>query len=247
MGASRAAFIGASTAVALGWCAVVGLIAGDDPMLLLELGAGALVVLWAGFMLREIWIARSLGRQLRASSSEAVIAGVGCRIVRHHAQEAFVVGALAPTIYVGASFLAALDGDERRGVLLHEEHHRRTRAPLRAAALHAWMRLASPIRALERALAERVADLEVSADAFAIAAGTSPDVLASALLKGQPETLAGTGYSRASEQRIVALLVAARGEPAAKGRLPLEWLPLAIVSVAVAACHVGLVLGVSGG
>lgn len=246
MGASRAAVIGASTVIAVGWCAVVGSIAGNDPMLLIELGAGALVVLWASFILREVWIARSLGRRLRASSSPAVIAGVGCRVISDDAQEAFVIGAVAPTIYVGAGFLSALDGAERRGVLLHEEHHRRTRAPLRAAALDAWLKLAGPVRALERLMAERVADLEVRADAYAMAAGTAPDVLASALLKAHSGAPAGTGYSQASEQRIVALLVAARGEPPARGRLPFEWLPLAIVTVAAAACHVGLAFGVSG-
>ena len=182
--ASRAGVIGASTAIALSWCAVIGWIAGDDPMLLLELGAVGVLALWAILLLREVWRARSLGRRLSASSADAVIAGVHCRVVREEAHEAFVMGSWEPTIYVGAGFLAMLDPAERRGVLLHEEHHRRTRAPLRAAALDAWLRLARPVRVLERALIERVADLEVSADAFAIAAGTSPDVLASALLKG---------------------------------------------------------------
>ena len=214
-------------------------------MLLVELGVGGLVALWGSLVLREVWKARSLGRRLSAHSADAMIAGVHCRIVRQEAHEAFVMGAWAPTIYIGAGYLAILDPAERRGVLLHEEHHRRTRAPLRAAALDSWLQLARPVRVLERALTERIADLEVSADAFAMAAGTSPDVLASALLKGQSGALAGTGYSHASEQRISALIGAAHGRPPAQGRLPLEWLPLAIVTAALAACHIGLVLGLA--
>jgi len=214
-------------------------------MLVVELGAGGLLSLWAGLLLREVRTARSLGRRLSANSADAVIAGVHCRIVRQGAHEAFVIGALEPTIYVGAGFLAMLDPAERRGVLLHEEHHRRTHAPLRAAALESWLRLVRPVTVLERVLTERIADLEVSADAYAMAAGTSPDVLASALLKGRSAALAGTGYSDASEQRISALIDVADGRPAARGRLPLEWLPLAIVTVAVAACHIGLLIGLS--
>jgi Zn-dependent protease with chaperone function len=245
MSASRAAVIGAGSASALSWCALVGPIAGADPTLLIEFGAGGVVAIWAGLLWREVWKARSLARRLSLESADAVIAGVHCRVVGHEAHEAFVMGAWQPTIYVGAGFLAILDPAERRGVLLHEEHHRRTRAPLRAAALDSWLRLVRPVRVLERVLTERIVDLEVSADAFAMAAGTPPDVLASALLKGQPGALAGTGYSQASERRISALIWAARGRPPAKGRLPLEWLPLPIVTVAVAACHIGLVVGLS--
>lgn len=211
-------------------------------MLLVEAVAAALIGHWAALLAREIWTARSISRELRAASRADSVSGVMCRVVGDGSHEAVVIGALSPTIYVGAAYLACLDDDERRGVLLHEEHHRRTRAPLRAAALASWISLARPIRRVERALSERVADLEVKADAFAMAAGTSPAVLASALLKGRSPAATGTAYVNASDRRISALLGAARGEPHRAGALPLEWLPLGIISVTLAACHAGLAL-----
>lgn len=245
MRVGRVAVILASGTLALGWCAVSGLLAGGDPMLVVEIAASVLVALWAAFTLREVWAGRALGRRFARDSTDATVGGVRCRIVGRGSQEAIVVGALAPTIYVGAGLLARLDEDERRGVLLHEEHHRRTRAPLRAAALDAWLRLARRPRTLERLLHERIADLEVSADAYAIAAGAAPAALASALLKGQPEAVGGARFAGQSERRIGALLDAARGAPPRRQRPPLEWLPLAFVGVAAVSCHLGLAVGLA--
>lgn len=245
MRVGRAAAVVASVTLALAWCAVSGLLAGGDPMLVVEIAASMLVALWAAFTLREVWAARALGRRFARESTDAIVGGVRCRVVGHGSHEAIVVGSLTPIIYVGAGLLALLDEDERRGVLLHEEYHRRTRAPLRAAALDAWLRLARRPRILERLLHERIADLEVSADAYAMAAGATPAALASALLKGQPGSVAGASFADASERRIGALLDAARGTPPGRRRPPLEWLPLAFVGIGVLACHVGIVVGLS--
>lgn len=245
MRVGRAAIVGASTVLPLAWCAISGSLSDGDPMLVVEIGLSVFLILWATFTLREVWTARTLGRRFASQSANAVVSGVRCRVLGGGSHEAIVVGALAPTIYIGAGLLAVLDEEERRGVLLHEEYHRRTRAPLRAAALDAWLRLARRPRILERLLSERIADLEVSADAFAMAAGATPGALASALLKGQTGAAAGASFAGASERRIGALLDAARGSPPRRRRPPLEWLPLAFVGVAVLGCHLGIAVGLS--
>lgn len=245
MRVGRAAVAGASTVLALAWCAMSGLLSGGDPMLVVEIAASAFLIVWATFILREVWSARTLGRRFASQSTDAIVGGVPCRVLGGMSHEAIVIGALAPIIYVGAGLLAVLDEEERRGVLLHEEYHRRTRAPLRAAALEAWLRLARRPRILERLLSERIADLEVGADAFAMAAGATPSALASALLKGQAGPAPGASFAGASERRIGALLDAARGSPPRRRRPPLEWLPLAFVGVAVLGCHLGIVAGLS--
>lgn len=245
MRVQRAVVVVAGMTIGGASCAVTALLAGGDPMLVVEIVAGTVGALWAALTLREIWAARTLGRRLASESADAIVGGVRCRILGNGSREAVVVGALVPTIYVGTSLLAVLDGDERRGVLLHEEHHRRTRAPLRAAALDAWLRLAGHPRILERFLKERLADLEVSADAYAMAAGATPGALASALLKGQPAASPGTAFADASERRIGALLDAARGVAPRRRPPPLEWLPQAIVGVTVLSCHLGIAVGVS--
>ncbi len=245
MRAGRAAIVIGSAAVALAWCAISGSLAGGDPMLVVEFAASGLVLLWAAFTVREVWAGRALSRRFARDSTDAIVGGVRCRVLGAGSHEAIVVGALAPTIYVGAGLLAMLDEEERRGVLLHEEYHRRTRAPLRAAALDAWLTLARRPRILERLLNERLADLEVSADAYAMAGGATPSALASALLKGQPGAAIGAAFADASERRISAILDAARGRPPGRRRPPLEWLPLATVGVAILGCHVGIVAGLS--
>ena len=234
-----------ATAAALAWCWAVGLLAGDDPMLLLEVGATALLAAWLLLVSRDLWRARRLADELNSGSVPVVLAGVPCRLLERGPREAFVLGSLGPEIYVGEAFVSVLDDDELRGVLLHEEHHRRTHAPLRTAALEAWLRLTSPLGFLRRVFSARLADLEVSADAFAIARGAEPSALASALLKGDRAPVAGVAFSQAADVRIAALVAAGRGRPHPMRKLPVEWLPLAVVAVAAFGCHVALFFGIS--
>lgn len=233
-----------ATAAALGWCWAVGLLAGVDPMLSLEVGAVALLSAWLLLVGRDLWRARVLARELNLGSVEVVLAGVPCRLLQRGSREAFVLGAIAPTIYLGDGFVAVLDAEELRGVLLHEEHHRRTRAPLRTAALQAWLRLANPFSALRRLFGARLADLEVAADAFAISRGAPPSALASALLKGDRSAAGGVAFSQATDMRIAALVAAGNGRPSIGSHPPFEWLPLAFIAVAAFGCHVALYVGI---
>jgi hypothetical protein len=145
---------------------------------------------------------------------------------------------LQPRIYIGDELLESLDADELRAVMLHEEHHRRTRGPLRAASLEAWIALfgrAAPIHAV---LMDRLTDLEEEADADALRRGARAPALASALLKADPSLAAGASFAAAADQRLRTLLALAGGAAEIDAsRLPYEWLPLAAVAVVTVACH----------
>jgi len=234
----------AAATIALAWCAGAALVTGQDPMAVAELAVLGIVLTWAALTVREIRAGHALGRALTAASGEAAVAGLPCRLIEAGPHDAFVVGALSPTIYVGAGYAASLDEDELRAVMLHEEHHRRTRAPLRAAALESWRRLARPSRSVQGFVTARLAELEVAADAFAIDRGADPGALASALLKSERGSSRAAAFSGAADLRIAALVGAARGEPARPTRLPVEWLPLPLIGVVLMACHVGIALGV---
>lgn len=240
----RPAFVLAAATIVLAWCAGAALVTGQDPMAVAELAVLVIVLAWAALTLREIRAGHALSRTLASATREAAVAGLPCRVIEAGPRDAFVIGALSPTIYVGSDYVATLDEDELRAVMLHEEHHRRTRAPLRAAALESWRRLARPSRALQASLTARLADLEVTADAFAIARGADPGALASALLKSERVSSRAAAFSGVADIRVAALLGAARGDPPASTRLPIEWLPLPAVGASLVACHVGIVLGV---
>jgi len=128
-----------------------------------------------------------------------------------------------------------------RAVVLHEDHHRRTRAPVRAAALGAWLRLLGRSNHVQRVLVDRLSDLEALADADAIGRGSSPRSLARALLKGGDASPRPVSFAYGAERRVEQLLDRAAGVPVeAVGRLPYEWLPVVLLSVATLACHAGL-------
>lgn len=153
--------------------------------------------------------------------------------------QAFALGVLRPTIYVSERLLTELSRRELRAVVLHEEHHRRTRAPLRAAALRSWLALAGWSRPARTRLTDRLADLEREADAFAMAHGTSPATLAAALL--QTDALvagAGASFGAAADRRLEALLAAAADGPSRSVPLPpIEWLVPAAGLALPMACY----------
>lgn len=232
------AALGASVATA---CLVTAELADGDPMMVLEvLGAVALGA-WAFVGAGNVLRGRRLARALDAHGVTSVVAGVECRILRGGRRAAFVLGTFRPAIYIGEELVAALDPEELRAVLFHEDHHRRTLAPLRSAALEAWLTLAgrwTPVRAL---LVGRLAHLEEEADAEALRRGVSPATLASALVKSDVSLMgAGAAFSAASDSRLRNLLDAGAGQAAARApRLPYEWLPLAAVVIVTVACHIG--------
>jgi hypothetical protein len=225
------------TAVALG-CMSATSHAGGDPMFEIELASTTVLLLWAAVAIRATLTGRRLARALDSRSTPAAAAGVPCRIVHGGGRHAFVLGAVRPKIYVGDELLHALEQDELQAVLFHEDHHRRTFAPLRAAALEAWLTLVGRAGIARTALIDRLIDLEEEADAEALRRGVDPSALASALIKAEPSLALGTSFAAGSAHRLRTLVAIADGvAPRDDARLPYEWLPVAAVAVLALACH----------
>lgn len=225
---------------ALGWCAAVGALIGGDPMLGIEIAGAGVAALWAGFVVRDVLRSRRLASALSADAREMSLFDIPVQITRGLGADAVVVGTLWPRIFIGRRLLASLDGDELRAVVYHEDHHRRTRAPVRAAALEAWRRLLGRSDWIRDLIDDRLADLEALADADAIRRGSSPHSLARALLKGEAPA-APVSFAHAADRRIGQLVDRAAGLPVEPtGRLPYEWLPVMLLTIATVGCHVGL-------
>lgn len=235
--------VGGFLAVALGplgWCVALGALLGGDPMLGIEIAGAGLAVLWAGLVARDLTRSRRLASALSADAVDARLFDVPCRITPALGADAIVVGSLRPQIFVGHALLETLSDDELRSVIYHEDHHRRTRAPIRAAALEAWLRVLGRSKRISCLINDRLADLEALADADAIRRGSHPRTLARALLKGEA-SIEPISFAYAADRRIGQLIDRAAGvdvEPA--GRLPYEWVPVVLLTVATLGCHVGL-------
>jgi len=239
MTATRSAGLLAVAVGPLGWCLALGASVGGDPLFALEVAGAALVAPWAVLVAREVLRSRRLSWALARDAQETSMFGVRFRVTHALDTDAIVVGSIRPLIYVGASLLAALSEDEMRAVLFHEDHHRRTRAPIRAAALGAWLRLLGRSSRVRNVLVDRLADLEALADADAIQRGSSPRSLARALLKGEA-SLQPVSFAYAAGRRVEQLLDRAAGIPVeTASRLPYEWLPVILLTVATVGCHAG--------
>lgn len=230
----------------LGACLASDASAPADPMLVAEIGA---LVLTAAFVARLAVAAhrtRGLSRSLQGLSEPAARFGVPFRRLRTDDLTAFAVGMMGPRIYMSAGLENRLSGQELRAILLHEEHHRRTHAPLRGAAIDAWLGVLGRIGPVRAKLTARLADLERLADAHAMSLGITPAVLASALVKtsgGHPLPAGARAFSDFADVRVAALLQAAAGRPVQRSGVPLEWLPMAIATALVLGCHlVGITL-----
>ena len=224
----------------LGWCVALGALVGGDPMLGIEIAGAGLALLWAALVILDLARSRRLASALSADGHDVRLFDVPCRITPALGADAIVVGSFRPRIFVGRPLLATLTADELRAVVYHEDHHRRTRAPIRAAALEAWLRLLGRSKRVRDLIEDRLADLEALADADAIRRGSDPRSLARALLKGDA-SLVPASFAYAADRRIGQLIDRADGtheEPT--GRLPYEWLPVVLLTVAALGCHAGL-------
>lgn len=227
------------------WCMVAGRLAGGDPLLIVELLGGGLIAAWTAVGAWNVWLGHRLARRLTPRLRPAALFGIRVELILGGGGHAFVLGAIRPRIFVGEELLTVLDPGELRAVLLHEDHHRRTLAPLRSAALDAWLTLLGRWERTRVMVDDRLTDLEVLADAEAIRRGAAPATLASALVKcdrslgpAASEFTAFSAFSRSADRRIESLLGAAAERPvAAVPRLPYEWLPPAVLALLVLGCH----------
>lgn len=219
------------------WCSVGALLIGGDPMLALELASAAVLLAWLARLAAQVWRERSVARRLEADGFPAQLAGLDCRLLEDLGPQALVSGWIRPRVFVGNDLLWILNEPELHGVALHEEHHRRTRAPLRAAAVQAWLALFGRVPAMREHLVHRLIDLERQADRYAVSCGVTPAALASALLKTAPAEGAGA-FSSAAEQRIQGLLALDGHQPWPASGWPIEWMPPVAVIGTLALCHV---------
>jgi hypothetical protein len=106
----------------------------------------------------------------------------GINVIDDPTPHAFCAGYLRPSIYVSTGALAILSDDELAAVLVHEDHHRTLRDPLRLASSRILSQALFFLPALP-SLGDRYGDLaEERADAAAVRAAGEAGPLASALL-----------------------------------------------------------------
>lgn len=111
-------------------------------MLAAEVALAAATAAWLALILRGARPAVAGQRRLERLARRSWLASHDVHIVPNDPRRsAFVIGPLRPQIFVSDSLVEVLDGDEMRAVILHEEHHRRQRDPLRGLALASWEQL----------------------------------------------------------------------------------------------------------
>ena len=220
-------------------CAIIASVTGSDPMLAAELVALTVTATWLVHVSRGARQALTEAARLSAESQRLNVAGAEVRLLDTTTLAAFVSGLFRPQIYLTPALIEILDRDELRGVLLHEQHHRRTLAPLRGLALESWQRALGWLPPARQALASRLAALEIEADAAAVARGVEPATLASALVKcGVSRPVSASAFSAASEIRIDELIAWGRGRRVDRHlSIPVEWAAPASAMLALWVCH----------
>ena len=213
-------------------CFLVSFASQADPLFAFEAGGTLVLCIWGATAVALALGSTALARASSTRSRPGDIAGVRCQVIQDRSRQAFVAGILRPTVYVTSGAIDALPADELRAVLLHEVHHARTRAPLRATFVDAWLfivRLAPPLR---RRLQSRLVALETTADRFAMESGASRRQLASALLK--LDAGSGVSFGGHADARVSALVGGSSLESAGA---PVEWIPLLLILALAAGCR----------
>ena len=224
------------TGVVLVACFLLAALTHGDPMLAVKFAAVVVVLLWAVIVAWNVARAALLARALKRVSRPLNVAGVACRVIPSGRPQAFAIG-FRPTIFISEAAVMALDREQLRAVILHEDHHRRTLAPLRAAALEGWLALAGRSPAVRRPLVDRLAALETSADRHALNGGATPGSLASALLRMEQGVVAAS-FTGHADRRIGQLLAGATGEQdVGVAHLPVEWLPSLMLIAMIVGCR----------
>lgn len=236
--AGRSALLIVAAAVA---CFAASAATHGDPLFLVEAGGVMLVAAWAVIALVQIGRSAALARELTGAAVRRSIAGVECRLVSGGRPRAFVAGVGRPAVFITTGAVDVLTPDELRAVVLHEAHHARTFAPVRAALVNAWRGAGQRVPMLGEQLAARLTAIEIDADRFALSAGTTRRHLASALVKLEASP-GGIGFNGGGDGRLRALL----DEAAVPGpTAPVEWLPLLVLVALVMGCRLaGTAVGV---
>lgn len=220
-----------ASAIVVGLCMVATPLPGHPAGWLLP-AAVAIALGLAGISAAVIWRAYRhdrLTRQLRVIAHPAVLGGLEVEELAG-VQGAFVAGLRRPSIFCSPDLSSELEPDELHAVLLHERYHQLDRAPAKRVVLEAVTPALTAIRVGRAWVASQMAALEIAADRYALAHGSSRGALARALLKLAPQPdMVGIGFASATDLRLKALL---EEHPQPKAELAVGWL-LAPTIVAV--------------
>lgn len=214
---------------------VCGLPGPTDLALPLEVLGLSVVAAWLSRFIAGTVATVRISRSLRHRWVPASIHGIDCRVVADVSAQAFALGLVRPRVYITGWAIASLDPDAQRAVLLHEDHHRRTRAPLRTLVIACWSDTIGRIPGIRDVLERRLAGLEQDADRHALRHGVRRSDLARALLAldAYGPGAGFTGYSRA---RVEALLDPVRVDRGTTRGMPLEWVGAGVMLFGALAC-----------
>lgn len=228
----------ATIAIAIAWTVICAGPAHSRLVHLVHPAAAGIGLVWLACLALELGRAARARHALDRMSFSATIANVTCRVLPGDGG-AFALGGLRPSIYVGANAVNRLGRDELTAVMLHEEHHRRTFAPLRSAAIAAWLRMFRWVPFAAASSENRLAQIEVRADNWALAHGVGAGAIARAILKCPPgaPVPALTSMSGGGEVRVRWLTAASNGSLRSFTALPMELAPIAFVVLPLIACY----------
>lgn len=195
---------------AIGGCMVAPQAVGRDIAHLMLAAIAAVLTLLVGAVLHHARRHRQVATGLARLAYRGTLAGEPVELVPG-LEAPLVAGLRAPRVFCGDDLHLRLDQEEVRGVILHEQHHQRGRAPLRLVALSGLGALVGRTVAGRGWLERERARIEIAADAHALAAGVSRAALAGALLKlsTAQRFASAPGFATAADLRVRALL----GEP----------------------------------
>ena len=195
---------------AVGGCMVVPQAVGRDAAHVMLAAIAALLTVLVAAVLHHAHRHRQVATGLARLAYRGSLAGEPVELVPG-LDAPLVAGLRAPRVFCGDDLHLRLDEEELRAVILHEQHHRRDRAPLRLVALSGLGTLVGRTAAGRAWIERERARIEIAADAHALAAGVSRAALAGALLKVSTvqRFASAPGFATATDLRVRALL----GEP----------------------------------
>lgn len=214
---------------------------------LVALGTVAVVAVTATVFAVRAWRHARVSRAFIAASIPGAVDDVAVRWLPFDATAA-VAGLRRPKVFCHPTLRSALDAEELRAVVLHERHHQIRRDPLRLIALDTISPIVQRVPGGQQWIEDRRAMIEIEADAYALARGTSRRDLIRALMKvgHVPAAEGAAGFAPAVDQRLRALVevdVEERGPGSARrGALSLSigMIGVAAVCVAGVAHHLAL-------
>jgi hypothetical protein len=206
----------------------------DAAVVIIGLSLAVLAFIVASILLRGIAHDRLAG-QLGRASHPAVIDErpvglvLGPRI-------ALVAGLRRPRTFVSDDVVRSLSHAELAAVLAHEWHHELHRAPLALVVLSGVSSGLGWLPPVARWIDRRSAQIEIDADAHALAHGSSRQAIALAIVKLNcpPGSLGLAGFGSAVDVRLQALLE--HGQPPARTFRDDIALAIGLAAVGVVIC-----------